>query len=91
MFLLGVIMADQVYQYGLRLAVLADKGRRGWRCRRERQAGASRFHRRLQNLLSMLPSMVDHAPPNRAAQRRPIVVLPIKRERIAAAAGAAEV
>ncbi len=30
MFLLGVIMADQVYQHGLRLAVLADKGRRGW-------------------------------------------------------------
>ncbi len=89
MLLLCVILADQMYQYGLRLAVLADKGRIGWRHRRERQAGAPRLHRRLQNLLSMLSSMVDHAPPNKAARRRPIVVLPIKLERIAAVAGAA--
>ncbi|ERH65084.1 hypothetical protein N040_10685 [Serratia marcescens EGD-HP20] len=91
MFLLCAIMADQMHQHRLRLMRQTNKGRGGWGVRRERQTGTPCLHRRLQDLLSMLPSMVDHAPPNRAARRRPIVVLPIKLERIAAAAGAAEV
>ncbi len=83
MLLLYVIMADQVHQHRLRLMGQANKGRgdRGIRC--ERQAGAPRVHRRLQNFLSMLPSMVDHAPPNKAARKRLIVVLPLSWSRIA--------
>lgn len=78
MLLLCVIMADQVHQHGLRLMGQTNKMRSGGGVRRERQSGAPRLHRCLQNFLSMLPSMVDHAPPNKAARRRPIVVLPIK-------------
>lgn len=67
MFLLYVIMADQMYQHGLRLVRQTDKRRGGGKGRHERYAGAPRFHRRLQDFLSMFPSMVDHAPPNKAA------------------------
>lgn len=81
MLLLCVIMTDQVHQHRLRLMGQANKGRGDRGIRRERQTGAPRVHRRLQNFLSMFPSMVDHTPPNKAARRRLIVVLPIKLEK----------
>lgn len=74
-------MADQVHQHGLCLMGKPDKGRIDGRNRLERQTGAPRLHRRFQDLLLVSLRVVDHAPPNRAARRRPTAVLPIKVEK----------
>ena len=74
-------MADQVQQHGLCLMWKPNEGRIAGGSRLERQAGAPRLHRRLQDLLLVSLRVVDHAPPNRAARKRPAAVLLIKMEK----------